>query len=141
LVRELKDLKDLRLPEISDRLEESRDEDVTEDNFDLSRILEEKESLEKRIREIEHILEIAQVIEDKNFCSPDKVELGSVVKIKQGKKILDVKLVSTIEADPLKNYISEDSPLGIALMNAKMGETIDVLIRDTKTKYKILEIC
>jgi transcription elongation factor GreA len=141
LIVELKELKDSKLPDISNRLESTREEDFGEEDTDLSRLLEEKEAVTKRISEIEEILRTAEIIKDKKFCSPEKVELGSVLKIEQGDKVLDVKIVSSIEANPERNYISEESPLGMALLNAKVGDIVKLSVRDSKTKYKILEIC
>lgn len=141
LLRELKDLKDLKLPEIADRLESSRNNDLSEEDIELSKILEEKETVKERISEIDEILRTAQIYKHEGFCMPDKVELGSIVKIKQGRKTLDVKIVPSIESNPSRNYISEKSPLGIALLESKVGEKITVTIRNLKTKYKIIEIC
>jgi len=54
---------------------------------------------------------------------------------------LEFKLVSSLEADPLKNYISDDSPLGKRLLKAKLGDTVTVIVRTNIIRYKILEVC
>ena len=141
LIRELKALKDSKLPDISNRLESTREEDFGEEDTELSELLEEKETVTNRISEIEEILRTAEIIKDKKFCSPEKVELGSILKIEKGDEVLDIKIVPSIEADPERNYVSEESPLGIALLDSKVGDIVTLSVRDSKTKYKILEIC
>jgi transcription elongation factor GreA len=54
---------------------------------------------------------------------------------------MELRLVSSLEADPLKNYISDKSPLGKKLLNAKVGDVVEVKVRENKIRYKILEIC
>lgn len=141
LIEELKNLDEVVLKEIADRLEEARKDDLSEDDVQLGEILEEKEVVERRMEEISDILDNAEILEDKEVCEPFKVDLGSTVKLKQGHKIFDVKIVSSIEADPEKNYISDDSPLGSALMKSQSGNTVKVKIRGNITEYKILDVC
>ncbi|HBB64755.1 hypothetical protein A3K02_01560 [candidate division WS6 bacterium RIFOXYD1_FULL_33_8] len=141
LIEELKRLYNVVKKEIADRLEQSRKDNLSEDDAQLGVILEEKESVDNRIDEISDILENADIIKDKKNCEPGKIEIGSVVKLKQGDKVLDIKLVSSLEADPLKNYLSDKSPLGRKLLKAKIGDTVNVKIRGTETEYKILEVC
>jgi len=124
LIEELKRLYNVVKKEIADRLEQSRKDNLSEDDAQLGDILEN-----------------ADIIKDKKNCEPGKIEIGSVVKLKQGDKVLDIKLVSSLEADPLKNYLSDKSPLGRKLLKAKIGDTVNVKIRGTETEYKILEVC
>ncbi len=141
LIEELKELQEKTLKEIADRLEQARKEDLSEDDITLGEILGEKELVEREIDEISDILDNCEILEDKDYCEPFKVGLGSTVILKQGKRIFDVKLVSSLEADPEKNYISNDSPLGKALLKSKSGETVEVKIRGKNTTYKILDVC
>jgi transcription elongation factor GreA len=141
LLEELKKLKEVVLKEIADRLERARNEDLSEDDIQLADILEEKEYTDVRINEIGMILENAEIINDKEYCDPNQIGLGSIVKLKQDSKVFDIKLVSSLEADPSKNYISDKSPLGRALLNSKIGDTVKVKIRDNTTTYKVVEVC
>ncbi len=141
LIRELKKLQEVDLVDATNRLEESRREDSDEDDANLGVIGAEKESIQKRIKEINNILDNYEIIEEKNKCEPTKIKLGSTVKVKERDKILEFKIVSSIEADPLKNYISDDSPLGKKLLKAKIGDTITVIVRANILRYKILEVC
>ncbi len=140
-MEERKNLQDVKLEEIADRLEQSRNEDFNDDDIQLGEILEEREAVETRIDEINNILNNAEIIEDKDYCEPYQVAIGSTVKLKQDKKIFDVKLVSSLEANPEKSYISDKSPLGKALLKSKSGDTVKVKIRGNTTEYKILEVC
>ena len=141
LIAELKRLQEKDLIEVANRLEESRREDSDEDDANLGIISAEKESIEKRIKEVSQILDNYELIIEGDKCEPTKIQLGSTIKVKERDKILEFKLVSSIEADPLKNYISEDSPIGKKLLKAKLGDTITVIVRANIIRYKILEVC
>lgn len=141
LIEELNRLQNIEIKEIADRLERSRNEDLSEETIELGKILEEREVMERRIEEISDILDNAQIIRDKNYCDPNVIVLGSSVKLKQGSRIFDVKIVSSLEADPDKNYVSDTSPLGRRLLESKSGDTVNISIRGMSTKYKILDVC
>ncbi len=141
LIKELKKLQEVDLIDVTNRLEESRREDSDEDDANLGVIGAEKESIQKRIKEINNILDNYEIIEEKNKCEPTKIQIGSTVKVKERDKILEFKIVSSIEADPFKNYISDDSPLGKKLLKAKIGDTITIIVRANILRYKILEVC
>ncbi|NLE31257.1 hypothetical protein GX618_03210 [Candidatus Dojkabacteria bacterium] len=141
LIKELKQLQEKDLIEVMNRLEESRREDSDEDSANLGIIASEKESINKRIKEISQILDNYELLIEGDKCEPTKIKLGSTVKVKERDKILEFKLVSSIEADPLKNYISQDSPIGKKLLKAKKGDTVTVIVRTNIIRYKILEVC
>ena len=141
LIKELKQLQEKDLIEVMNRLEESRREDSDEDDANLGIIASEKESINKRIKEISQILDNYELLEEGEKCEPTKIKLGSTVKVKEKDKILEFKLVSSIEADPLKNYISEDSPIGKKLLKAKKGDSVTVIVRTNIIRYKILDVC
>lgn len=141
LINELKKLQEKDLVDVTNRLEESRREDSDEDSSILGTIAIEKESIEKRIKEISEILDNYEILQEKNSCEPTKIRLGSTIKVKDRDKIQEFKLVSSIEADPIKNYISDSSPLGKKLMKAKLGDTVTVIVRTNIIRYKILEVC
>ncbi len=140
LINELEKLhKDL--DEATDRMEESRRVDSEEDNANLGIIAAEKADIYKKIKEISEILDNYELIPEGNACKPDKITLGSEIKVKNGDKILQLKLVSSLEADPSKNYISDDSPLGKKLLKSKVGDTVTVMVRANIIRYKILNVC
>lgn len=137
---ELKNLIEVKKPEISAALALARQNDLSEDTDDLSVMLEDKESIEDRILEIKDLIANAQVIE-KEFCTPSVVGIGSELTVENNGKTQVMKIVSSLESDPLKGYISEDSPLGKALLKAKVGEDVTFRVKGNKFVYKILEIC
>ena len=141
LIKELKQLQEKDLIDVMNRLEESRREDSDENDANLGIIASEKESINKRIKEISQILDNYELLEEGEKCEPTKIKLGSTVKVKEKDKILEFKLVSSIEADPLKNYISEDSPIGKKLLKAKKGDSVTVIVRTNIIRYKILDVC
>ena len=141
LIKELKRLQEKDLVDVANRLEESRREDSDEDDANLGIISAEKESIKKRIKEIIQILDNYELLVEGDKCEPTKIQLGSTIKVKEKDKILEFKLVSSLEADPSKNYISDDSPLGKKLLKAKLGDTITVIVRTNIIRYKILEVC
>jgi len=141
LIKELKKLQEKDLVDVVNRLEESRREDSDEDDANLGIISAEKESIKKRIKEISQILDNYELLVEGDKCEPTKIQLGSTIKVKEKDKILEFKLVSSLEADPSKNYISDDSPLGKKLLKAKLGDTITVIVRANIIRYKILEVC
>ena len=141
LIKELKKLQEKDLVDVVNRLEESRREDSDEDDANLGIISAEKESIKKRIKEISQILDNYELLVEGDKCEPTKIQLGSTIKVKEKDKILEFKLVSSLEAEPSKNYISDDSPLGKKLLKAKLGDTITVIVRTNIIRYKILEVC
>lgn len=141
LIKELKQLQEKDLIDVMNRLEESRREDSDEDSANLGIIASEKESINKRIKEISQILDNYELLIEGDKCEPTKIKLGSTVKVKERDKILEFKLVSSIEADPLKNYISQDSPIGKKLLKAKKGDSVTVIVRTNIIRYKILDVC
>ncbi len=141
LIHELKELHEKDLIEVTNRLEESRDNDNDEDDAILGVIALEKQGIENRIEEISDILDNCELIKDKNYCEPDKISIGSNIKLKEGKKVLDIRLVSSIEADPTKSYISDKSPLGRKLLKAKVGDTVSLKVRGNTISYKVLDVC
>lgn len=137
---ELKNLIEVKKPEISSALALARQNDLSDDTDDLSIMLVEKESVEHRIKELKELLANSKII-DKKFCTPNEVGVGSEIKVEFNGKKQDLKLVTTLESDPLKGYISEGSPLGKALLKAQVGKTVSFKVKGRKFEYKILEIC
>ncbi len=141
LIEELKKLNEVTLKEISDRLEETRKNSRGDDNTQLGEIFEEQEATQRRISEINDILDNMVILKEKTYCDPLNVKVGSTVKLRQGDRVFDVKIVSSLEADPEQNYLSNTSPLGKMILKSKVGDIIKVKIRNNVTEYKILDIC
>lgn len=140
LEKELNNLEKVKKPEISSNLEIARQNDLSEDTDDLSVMLVEKEAIEDRILELKAILAKAKVF-IKKVCSPNKIGIGSEIKVEITGKQRTLTIVDQLEADPLTGKISDHSPLGKALMKSSKGQEVSVKVNGRTVKYKVLEIC
>ncbi len=108
------------------------------ENAEYQSARQEQERNDGRIDEIEHILANVEVIKSKGG---KQVSLGSTVKLKNAKgKELVLQVVGTIEADPIAQKISDESPIGKALMGKKEGEEVEIVTPSDTTSYKISNI-
>jgi len=105
------------------------------ENAEYQSARQEQERNDGRIDEIEHILANAEVI--KANGKSKSVGLGSTVTLKDGKKELVFQVVGTIEADPLAKKISDESPIGKALLGKKEGENVEITLPAGANTYKI----
>jgi transcription elongation factor GreA len=113
--------------------------DLTE-NAEYQSALAEKDRNETRTSEIENILQNAEIIKKPRGAA--KVQLGSVVKLKgqPGGQAKEFQVVGTVEADPLSGKISDESPIGQALIGQKVGETVEISTPTDTSTYKIVSI-
>lgn len=143
LADELDYLKSTRREEVTEDLRVARSFGDYSENAELDIAKEEKKNLEERISLLEMQLKNAQIIKsDKGRKKNNKVTLGSKVKVLdiEYDEEMEFQLVGTVEANPKKNRISNESPLGSKLLGAKVGETITVETASTNIEYKLLEI-
>ena len=141
LEKELEYLITVKRAEVAQKLKEARAFGDLSENAEYDEAKNEQGFVEGRISELEHKLKIAVVIDDKDIHTED-VGVGSIVKIKN--PVLDFvaeyKIVGSAESDPKNNRISNESPIGSALLGAKVGDTVKVQIPDGEAAYQILEI-
>jgi transcription elongation factor GreA len=107
------------------------------ENAEYQSARQEQERNDGRIDEIEHILANVEVIKAKGT---KQVSLGSTVTLKGGKRDLVLQVVGTIEADPLAQKISDESPIGKALIGKKEGDDVEIKTPSDTTTYKIAAI-
>lgn len=138
LKAELDELIGLR-SEIADRIKTAREFGDLSENMEYSAARQDQERNEARIAEIEHILANVQIITAPK--SDGKVVLGStvVLKAKDG-KTKEFQVVGTVEADPLNGKISDESPIGQALLGKKEGEEVEIKTPADTTTYIIADI-
>ncbi len=123
---------------IADRIKTAREFGDLAENFEYSASRQEQERNEARISELEAILMNVEVITaPKNGGS--KVVLGSTVKLKNGTE-KKFQIVGTVEADPLNGKISDESPIGQAMLGKKVGDTVEIKTPADTTTYTIIEI-
>ncbi len=141
LLKEREDLINNKRKEIAERLKEAKNSggDLTE-NSEYEYAKNEQAFIEGRIEQINEILSNYVIIEKKT--SKGLVELGTIVVVKDVDKKRDkeFKIVSSIESDPEKNKISDESPMGKALLNKKIGDEVVVKTPENTKRLKIIKI-
>ena len=135
LEAELDELKNRR-GDIAIKIAEARDYGDLSENADYDTAREEQGLVETRIAEIEDILMNAEEIKSRKSS---KVQLGSTVELKNGKKVVYT-VVGPVEADPLNGKISNESPLGVALMGKAVGEKATISTPKGDTTYTVVAI-
>lgn len=140
LKEELAFLKDKKRKEIAERLEYAKSLGDLSENAEYQEAKEEQQQIEERIVDLEDILSRAVLIS--NSTVRDFVDIGSTVVAKRegGEKEDAFLIVGREEADPSQNRISNESPLGRALIGKKKGEEVEVFTPKGEMRYKILDI-
>jgi transcription elongation factor GreA len=122
---------------IADKIKTAREFGDLSENFEYSSARQEQEKNEMRISELEAILQNVEIIQQPK--SGGKVVLGSTVKLQNG-SVKQFKVVGTVEADPLNGKISDESPIGQALLGKKVGDTVEIKTPADTTTYTVIEI-
>ncbi|MBR1508163.1 MAG: transcription elongation factor GreA [Eubacterium sp.] len=140
LEEELQDLKVNKRQEIAQKIKEAREQGDLSENAEYDAAKDEQRDIEARISEIEKILKNVEVV-DEDSIDKETVNFGCTVKIKdmKSKKEMKYMLVGSTEADILNGKISNESPLGSALMGAKKGQIISVEAPKGRFDYKVLD--
>ena len=124
---------------ISEEIASARSQGDLAENAEYHAAKEEQGRNEIRIEEIEHILNNAELITTPK--NDNKVRLGSTVKLKDGGgKAKQFQVVGTVEADPLNGKISDESPIGKALIGKKEGEEVEIVTPAETSTYTIADI-
>lgn len=138
---ELQDLKVVRRQEVAAKIREAREQGDLSENAEYDAAKDEQRDIEARIDEIEKILKNAEVVVEEEV-DLDTINIGCKVKIKdlEYNDELEYKIVGSTEANSLKGKISNESPVGKALIGAKLGEVIEVETISGILRYEVLEI-
>lgn len=141
LETELEHLKTVKRKEVAERIKQAIAFGDISENSEYDEAKNEQAQLEERIMKLENMLRKAKII-DEDEISVDTVSIGAKVKImdKEFDEEVEYTIVGSAEADPYEMKISNESPVGKALLGKKVGEVVDVQIPDGVTKYEILEI-
>ena len=124
--------------ELAETIKTARELGDLAENAEYQSARADQERNEDRISEIENILQSVEVI--KKPKGDSKVQLGSTVKLKSGGKTKEFQVVGTVEADPLKGKISDESPIGQALLGKKVGDSVEITTPAETTTYKVTDI-
>jgi transcription elongation factor GreA len=138
---ELKDLTEVRRPALAAKLKEAISQGDLRENADYHDAKEQQAFLEGRIREIESILKMAVLIGEDNH-SKGRVIIGSeVTVVEDGEDTHETyRIVGAAEANPAQGRISNESPLGQALLSRKKGDKVRVDTPNGKTLFRIVDV-
>jgi transcription elongation factor GreA len=141
LKQEIEHLSNEKRREVADRIRVAREFGDINENAEYDDAKNEQALLEHRIATLEERLRNARVIEKKEI-SKDVVSVGSKVKLRDvdAKRTMEYHIVGSAEANPAENKLSNESPVGKAIIGHKKGETVEVSAPRGALKFKILEI-
>lgn len=123
---------------IAEAIKSARELGDLSENAEYQSARADQERNELRISEIDHILQNVDIIKKPRGGS--KVQLGSKVKLKNAKSTKEFQVVGTVEADPLNGKISDESPIGQALLGKKEGETVEIVTPAETNTFKVVDI-
>lgn len=124
--------------EIAESIKSAREQGDLSENAEYQSARSDQEKNETRITEVENILQNVEII--KKPRSDSKIQLGTVVKLKAGNKEKEFQVVGTVEADPLSGKISDESPIGQAMLGKTVGDIVEITTPAETVKYKITDI-
>ena len=138
---ELQDLKVVRRKEIADKIKEAREQGDLSENAEYDAAKDEQRDIEARIEELEELLKNAEVyVEDE--ATLDAVSIGTTVVLLdlEFDEEVEFKIVGSTEADSLQGLISNEAPVGMALLGKKIGDLVTVDTQMGEVQYKVLNI-
>lgn len=138
---ELQDLKVTKRKEIAEKLKEARAQGDLSENAEYDAAKDEQAQIEARIEEIEALLKNVEVVVESE-ADANKVNIGCKVKVQDMTydEELEFQIVGSTEANSLKGKISNESPVGKALLGHEVGEVVSIETPDGDEQYKILRI-
>ena len=138
---ELQELKVVKRKEIAQKIKEAREQGDLSENAEYDAAKDEQRSIEAKIEELEKIIRNAEVIDESAF-DKDTVSIGSTVRFydEEFEEELECRIVGSTESDIMKGLISNESPLGKALVGAKIGQEVEVESAEGIARYRVLEI-
>ena len=139
---ELHDLKVVKRKEVAEKIKEAREQGDLSENAEYDAAKDEQRDIELRIEEIEKILKNAEVVVE-DEVDEGKINVGCKVKVHdyEFEEDIELKIVGSTEANSLEGKISNESPVGKALIGAKQGDVVDVELADGEVmQYKVLKI-
>ena len=139
---ELQELKVVKRKEVAQKIKEAREQGDLSENAEYDAAKDEQRDIEARIEELEKILKNVEVVDDDEAQDLNKVSFGLVVKVRDNEfdDEMEFKIVGATEANSLKGKISNESPLGKALIGAKKGDVVTVEAPAGIIEYTVLDI-
>ena len=141
LEQELEDLKVVKRKEVAQKIKEAREQGDLSENAEYDAAKDEQRDIEARIEELETILKNVEVV-DEEEVDLDTINVGCAVKVYDitFEEEMDFKIVGSTEANSLEGKISNESPVGHALIGKTVGDVVDVETQAGLMQFKVLEI-
>ena len=141
LEAELEDLKVNRRKEVAQKIKEAREQGDLSENAEYDAAKDEQRDIEARIEEIEKILKNVEVVAEEDI-DDTKINVGCHIKIHDYEydEDLEFSIVGSTQTNSLEGKISNESPLGRALIGKEVGDIVELEMNEEVTKYKVLEI-
>ena len=138
---ELQDLKVNRRSEIAQKIKEAREQGDLSENAEYDAAKDEQRDIEARIEELEKLLKNVEVVVEDEIDT-EKISVGCCVKLfdVEFDEEIEFSIVGSTEANSIQHKISNESPVGSALMGKKVGDTVVVETQVGQIEYKVLEI-
>lgn len=140
LKEELRVLREERLKELSERIQRASDEGDISDNSEFEELKEEYYYVEERIREVEGVLKRAVILEEGSLDGT--INLGSRITVRAEDDTEDETwlLVNEEESSAIDGRISDESPVGLALLGKKAGDSVTITTAAGEFTYKIVDV-
>lgn len=134
-------LKNVKRKEVIEAISKARSFGDLSENSEYDEAREEQGKVETQIKELEELLKHIKVISDSDV-NTDSVNVGARVKVydMEHEEEIEYSIVGSTEADPLTHRLSDQSPIGTALIGAKLGDVVTAHTPGGEIKFKILEI-
>ncbi len=138
---ELENLKVVKRKEVAAKIKEAREQGDLSENAEYDAAKDEQRDIEARIEELEGILKNAEVVVE-DEVDFDKINVGCTIKVFDitFDEEMEFKIVGSTEANSLEGKISNESPVGQALIGKKVGDVVDVETQAGVNQYKVLDI-
>ena len=138
---ELQNLKVFRRKEVAQEIKEAREQGDVSENAEFDAAKDAQRAIEQRIEELEKLLRNAEVVVEDEI-DLEKINVGCKVKVFEidEEEEMEFKIVGSTEANSLQNKISNESPVGKALIGCKEGDQVEVETQVGIVQYKVLEI-
>ena len=141
LEKELQELKTVRRKEVADRIKQAIDFGDISENSEYDDAKNEQAFIEGRSQELDMMLRNVQII-DEEITQADVISIGSTVSVRDVEldELETYRIVGTVEADPMQNKISNESPVGASLLGKRAGDIVNVPAPIGTIQYEIVEV-
>ena len=137
LVEKLHYLKSVKRREIAEAIHTAKEQGDLSENAEYQSAKDEQLRIERVIAELEVTIKHSQII---NKASTDEVSVGNLVELKCNGKMISYKIVGSHEVDPMAHKISNESPMGLALLGKKKGEKVSIPTPAGEKDCEVIEI-